>query len=588
MTADDRGHEIRVRVSFTDDEGFSESRTSLSAQAPAAACSSANEEGLRLVGGDTAREGEVEICHDNQWGNVCDDHWAKVDADVACKQLGYTQGAQRATIGGEFVTLIAVKYWLDDVACTGSETKLADCGHAGWGVENCTHAERAGVVCKRNTNVAATGQPDIAGIPQVGETLTATIGDIADENGLASFPSGFGIQWVRVDGTTETDISGATSRTYVPRAADLGKRLKVRVSFTDGDGYAEGPLESDAVVVFETGSCISDADWCTLMTVGKNGTIYGFWPVNSNPGALGDTTVEFGGGTWTVSRIDLDDTADTVGIGFDQYLPSGTTVTFDETEFTADASSKETTTGRHEWAAPAGFVWGDRQQVVVSLRFPRSVVSIQAITPEVVHGAETIQFGLFRDNTEGPLNVDVVLTDERGHLAASARSRTITFQDGSAGAGLYIPREDFKDLDDGGWLLRPGSIRASIVERPWYRLARPSSASVTMNYAMTVGFGPHASSFRVDEGSGTVDVQLLRDIRPGAGRADGTPGSAVQHRRRHRDRGPTATTRPGRGASSSSPGTSNTSSTMTGTWRRRPGRIPSSRTATKKATRRSC
>ena len=228
------------------------------------------------------------------------------------------------------------------------------------------------MVCKRNTNVAATGQPDIAGIPQVGETLTATIGDIADENGLASFPSGFGIQWVRVDGTTETDISGATSSTYVTRAADLDKALKVRVSFTDGDGYAEGPLVSDPVVVFETGSCISDADWCTLMTVGQNGATYGFSPASTDPGALGDTTVEFGGGTWTVNRIHFSDSAtDTVDIGLDEaYLPSGTIVQFDRTQFTADASSEGTSNRTARVERPLGLRLGGRPASVGQPAFP--------------------------------------------------------------------------------------------------------------------------------------------------------------------------------------------------------------------------
>ena len=36
---------------------------------------------------------------------------------------------------------------LDDVACTGTESRLFDCPHRGLGNSNCAHFEDAGVVC---------------------------------------------------------------------------------------------------------------------------------------------------------------------------------------------------------------------------------------------------------------------------------------------------------------------------------------------------------------------------------------------------------------------------------------------------------
>ena len=93
-------------------------------------------------------------------------------------------------------------------------------------------------------NDAATGKPTITGPALVGRSLTALTAGIADIDGLPATPS-FTYQWVRVDGSNQTDIAGATSGAYTLAAADEGKTVKVKVSFTDNDGTAE-TLTSDA------------------------------------------------------------------------------------------------------------------------------------------------------------------------------------------------------------------------------------------------------------------------------------------------------------------------------------------------------
>ena len=60
----------------------------------AAPAHAASEGDLRLSGGDALpHEGRLEIYHSGEWGAVCDDFFEQQEAEVACKQLGFT-GAQ--------------------------------------------------------------------------------------------------------------------------------------------------------------------------------------------------------------------------------------------------------------------------------------------------------------------------------------------------------------------------------------------------------------------------------------------------------------------------------------------------------------
>ena len=86
-------------------------------------------------------------------------------------------------------------------------------------------------------NSPATGTPTISGTAYVGNTLTADTSGISDADGLTNRT--FSYQWIRNDGTTDADISGATGATYTLAEADEGKNIKVRVGFTDDASNVE-------------------------------------------------------------------------------------------------------------------------------------------------------------------------------------------------------------------------------------------------------------------------------------------------------------------------------------------------------------
>ena len=170
-------------------------------------------------------------------------------------------------------------------------------------------------------NSPATGGPGITGRALAGETLTATTSGIEDEDGLAD--ADFAYQWIRQDLATlnDTDIEGAISSTYTVTAADEGKTVKVRVSFTDDAGNPES-VTSDAMAVavgLRLGSATLDG---ATLTLTYNDTLDTF--VTLPPAAF---TVSVNGGSRSVNAVSVAGASVTLTLA--SAAQAGDTVTVD-------------------------------------------------------------------------------------------------------------------------------------------------------------------------------------------------------------------------------------------------------------------
>jgi len=76
---------------------------------------------------------------------VCDDAWDDTDANVVCKELGFTSGG-KATVESHFGKVdLETQSGFDEVDCWGGESSLVDCLHDS--DHDCYDGEGAGVVC---------------------------------------------------------------------------------------------------------------------------------------------------------------------------------------------------------------------------------------------------------------------------------------------------------------------------------------------------------------------------------------------------------------------------------------------------------
>ena len=122
---------------------------------------------VRLVGGSTDNEGNVQICYYNAWGSVCDDNWETSDSNVVCRQLGFqpysnwylhnycslhliNAGSQYYS-NNYFALSNNPPYLYGTFSCSESEQSLMSCPRSYSSLLKCRSNEIAGVHCEGKT-----------------------------------------------------------------------------------------------------------------------------------------------------------------------------------------------------------------------------------------------------------------------------------------------------------------------------------------------------------------------------------------------------------------------------------------------------
>uniref|UniRef100_A0A3B1JJ34 SRCR domain-containing protein n=1 Tax=Astyanax mexicanus TaxID=7994 RepID=A0A3B1JJ34_ASTMX len=113
-------------------------------------CSHDNDVGLvcadsvRLADGGSRCAGRVEVLHGESWATVCDADFNQQDAEVVCRELGCGEAVD--ALGKSHFGSGSGPIWMDDVDCSGSESRLKNCRSPVWGKHDCNETHNSGVI----------------------------------------------------------------------------------------------------------------------------------------------------------------------------------------------------------------------------------------------------------------------------------------------------------------------------------------------------------------------------------------------------------------------------------------------------------
>ena len=378
-------------------------------------------------------------------------------------------------------------------------------------------------------NSPASGAPTISGFPQVGQMLAAATTGISDSDGITG--ATYSYQWIRVDGTNETNIASATSSSYTLATADSGKTIKVKVAFADDAGNNE-ELTSTATgtVVAKAPACSTGNAWCATLTVGAStkggiGAGNGYCSSVTNActasyGSLSDTdftlddttynvkSVRWGTGGTRGNKLHL-----TLDSDFSSSDRNRLTLNVDSNALAlSDASTTKPVrpvANNYNWSSPTAvrsYDVGRKVTVDLTRALLVPTVTIAAVTSPVTEGTAA-EFTVTSDPApSADLTVKLSVSD-----AASSdfiamgdegdKEVTITSDTASVTHSIDTVQDTIEEAS--------GSVTVTISTDDAYTVGTNNSASVTVDD--NDGSAPSISSLAISSSSGTDKTYAIGD-----------------------------------------------------------------------------
>ena len=339
LTQSDVGKKITVKASYTDRFGTAESVTSSATEA--------------ITNINDAPTGSVKIDGQTKQNQTLTASNTLVDVD-GLGVISY----QWQSNNKDIANATQVTYKLTQADVGNVITVNANYTDAQGTKESVTSSATAKI---ENVNDLPTGNMSISGLAAQGQTLTS-VSTLADIDGLGAFK----YQWL----SNGAAISGATKATYVLGAANVGKTISVKVSYTDLLGTAESATSQSTTAVVSTkaskgndlltGTAKND----TLSALAGDDTLIGGAGTDKLTGGLGADTFKFNSvsdsgitaktrDTITDFKSTQNDKIDLSGIDANSVVADDQAFTFiNNAAFSADA------TGQLRFDSTTGILYG--------------------------------------------------------------------------------------------------------------------------------------------------------------------------------------------------------------------------------------